>query len=283
MAKAPSGIIYERNTYSFLSKIGVLDTKIGYAGSGADIPDVTFRMGNKTAGVELKNNMSAAAGSLVLKYWHGAKFWDYGDDDGKPEKLFLKKIGDEYRVLDKMNGIGQTTDWSRAGPPAQQNDDSDPKKKIWVKPNSTYAKASEYDKKRFSGSRELYISTRSDVISNYYVRKKTYYFNLGNWGFYTFGNIDPLGLNGLLAKEGMQSIPNFTNAHSAQIRVRYQSKGTHYQFTMELDFKNITKSPYNIAPIRSGSKEEIDEKAFHNNKFRAIIDKMKLENNRKRR
>ena len=80
----------------------------------------------------------------------------------------------------------------------------------------------------------------STKIEQYYVKKKTYYVNVGTHGFFLMGNVNPFSLGG---------IPNFSEAITAKYRARVQNKGGgNYQFTFEMSFSPKIRSPYNIAP-----------------------------------
>ena len=58
---------------------------------------------------------------------------------------------------------------------------------------------------------------------------------------------------------GHSSIPDFNRSADCMIRVRCQYKGGgDYQFVMTLQFSKVTKSPYNIAPLKKGSSSTID-------------------------
>ena len=112
-------------------------------------------------------------------------------------------------------------------------------------------------------------SNKPDVptkaISDYYNTKDTYYLNVGTHGFFLFGS-DPLGLNTKLTKLRLAKIPDFAKAGSAttKIRIRVQDKSGSYQisFTLQFGMTAAQKSPYNIAPLKSGSKSEIDVAAL---------------------
>ena len=73
-------------------------------------------------------------------------------------------------------------------------------------------------------------------IEQYYVKKKTYYVNVGTHGFFLMGNVNPFGLGG---------IPKFSEAITAKYRARVQDKGGgNYQFTFEMSFSPKIRSPF---------------------------------------
>ena len=103
--------------------------------------------------------------------------------------------------------------------------------------------------------------------------KHTYYLNVATHGFYLLGGTDPGSLN----KYAKPIVPLWDDNHTAVLRIRIQSKGVTkaaeeekrkgwpftggqgYQITMEIQFKNVSKSPYNIGPI-IGKSAQINEK-----------------------
>ena len=87
---------------------------------------------------------------------------------------------------------------------------------------------------------------------NYYVKKNTYYVNVGTHGFYLMGTKNPLGFN---------NVPRFSTSATAGWRARCQYKGNdNYQFTFEMNFKMRAKSEFNIAPCTKSNVNIINDK-----------------------
>jgi hypothetical protein len=251
---AQEGFLYEEKAYAALQKYNI--TTGGTAGASHDKPDLTIQKGNKKIGCELKNSPTAA-GSLVLKYVNGK--WAFGDtgDDDSPEKEFLKALGMSSRLLQKM-----TSQWKGKTPMLQN--DATGKKKLAVGSWSVVAdkkRAYEHDLKMFGGQNEVHIDVGAKAVCDYYLTKKCSYINVGTHGFFTLNGTDTLGLNTKLRQLKHQPIPDFATSASCKIRVRVQLKSSSksdYQFVMTLQFSNVKKSPYNVAPLKAGSKSDID-------------------------
>lgn len=251
---AQEGFIYEDNANKALKKykISVGET----AGASHDKPDLTIKSATaKPTGCELKNSPTAA-GSLVLKYINGK--WAYGDtDDNSPEKDFLQSLGKKAKLLETM-----TANW-KGKIPMLQNDTTG-KKILRVGSWSVVtdkARAYEYDLEMFGGANEVHIDVGAKAVCDYYLTKKCSYINVGTHGFYTLSGVDHLGLNDNLKALKLPTIPDFAKNASCKIRVRVQLKSSSkkdYQFVMTLQFGGVVKSPYNIAPLRAGSKSDID-------------------------
>jgi hypothetical protein len=249
---ANQGQIYETKTHTMLDKLGMVSG--GSAGASHNIPDVTLLKGGKhKSGCELKNKPTAA-GSLVMQYVNGK--WKFGDVtiNGvvQEEKLLLKNIGIEYKILDLMNGKGHP--WGKNSPPILQYDSSGGKIVNGV-PYKTYSliqKAKFYkgDRKKFPGAHEVKQKINASSICDYYIAKGCSYMNVESHGFYTLNDQDDLGLNAFLAKKGYPLIPDFAASVNAAIRVRMQPKSLsrfEYQFTFTLTFTGPKKSPYNLS------------------------------------
>lgn len=245
------GFLYESNAYKSLRK-PIIHKDIstgGVAGASHDRPDLTIKVGNNTAGVELKNQPTAA-GSLVLQFQNGT--WQFGPTDDNPEKEFLKALGKKTNVLEILNKNWKT--------PVLQYDARG--NKIYI--GATLANAYARDLKEFAKlpMNVRYIDVPTKVISDYYNKKKTYYLNVGTHGLFLLGS-DPLGINKKLASKKLPPIPNFAKPGSAttKIRIRVQDKGGgSYQITFTLQFGMTAsqKSPYNIAPLMAGSSSSIN-------------------------
>lgn len=250
---AQEGFVYEEKAYKALQKYKI--STGGTAGASHDKPDLTIQaQGKKPTGCELKNSPTAA-GSLVLKYINGK--WAFGETDGEVEKEFLKALGQSAGLLQKM-----TTQW-KGKVPMLQNDVSG-KKKLRVGSWSDIKdkeRAYAHDISLFGAENEVHIDVGAKAVCDYYLKKKCSYINVGTHGFFTLNGTDALGLNPNLKKLKHPEIPNFATSATCKIRVRVQLKSSSkkdYQFVMTLQFGGVKKSPYNIAPLRAGSKSDID-------------------------
>ena len=253
---AQEGFAYEERAYAALQKYKI--STGGTAGASHDKPDLTIQnKANKKTGCELKNSPTAA-GSMVLKYFKGKwAFGDAGDEGANPEKEFLQALGKSARLLEKM-----TSQW-RGKAPMLQNDASG--KKMLVEGSwsvlADKKRAYDHDLKTFGAQNEVHINVGAKAVCDYYLKKKCSYINVGTHGFFTLNGRDDLGLNANLKKLGQPPIPNFATSAECKIRVRVQLKSSSksdYQFVMTLQFGGVKKSPYNIAPLRAGSKSDID-------------------------
>lgn len=260
---AQEGFKYEENAYKSLRK-PIIHKDISYggvAGASHDKPDLTIKVGKITSGVELKNQPTAA-GSLVLQFSDGK--WNFGPTDGNIEKEFLKALGTKMNVLKILN-----KHWKN---PILQYDKSGNKIYVGAKKSEAYRK----DLAAF-GKFPLnvrYIQVPTKAISDYYKAKKTYYLNVGTHGLFLFGS-DPLGLNTKLTKLNMEKIPDFAAPNSAttKIRMRVQDKSGSYQisFTLQFGMTTAQKSPYNIAPLKPGSKSDINVAELRANPIMRVL------------
>jgi len=252
---AQKGFEYESNAYSALQKYKI--STGGTAGASSDKPDLTIQRNGKTAGVELKNKPTSA-GSLVLQYDADSQRWNFGPTDGNPEKEFLASVGNGVDILNRLNEEWQS--------PALRYVNG----KKTFQGYSNYKKAYAYDLAKFGN---MYIDVSNKTIADYYNKKDCYYLNVGSNGLFLLNNSDPLKLNSALKEVRLQSIPNFSRADSAktQIRVRVQDKSGSYQFSFTLQFKSVSKSPYNLAPLSSGSSYVVDKSALSKNPILRIF------------
>lgn len=252
---AQEGFLYEEKAYAALEKYKI--STGGTAGASHDKPDLTIQNSKKVkTGCELKNSPTAA-GSLVMKYHKGK--WGFGDYKGDPEKEFMYALAVKAKLLQEMNTSGSKGAKWRGKTPALQNDASG--KKILAPGFTDKKKAYEFDLKQFGGDNEVHIDVGGKAVSDYYNSKKCHYINVGTHGFFLLNGSDPLKLNSNLIKLGHARIPDFSSSASCKIRVRCQYKGGgDYQFVMTLQFYGVAKSPYNLAPLKAGSKSEIDVK-----------------------
>jgi hypothetical protein len=248
------GFLYETNAYNALRKpIIHKDISDGTpAGASHDKPDLTIKVGRTSSGVELKNQPTAA-GSLVLQFHDGK--WNFGPTDGNVEKEFLRDLGTKAGVLKILN-----KNWTN---PVLQYDENGKKIYVGAKKSDAYRK----DLAAFGAFPQTvrYIDVPTKAISDYYNAKETFYLNVGTHGFFMFGS-DPLGISAKLTKLRLPKLPNFAASGSAttKIRIRVQDKSGSYQiaFTLQFGMTSSQKSPYNIAPLKSGSKSEIDVAAL---------------------
>jgi len=250
--------------------------------------------GGKGHGVELKISPTAA-GSLVMKYVVSSRAgkkgeWVYGSinksGDGDvvhAEKAFIRGMGDlgfgkkgeGEGLLKEMNSSGgRGKQWRLHDPALRVNPDGS---KCFGPGCDNIRAAYVLDLKHFGGQNEIKIPLgNASAISKYYNTKDTYYINVGTHGFFLLGS-DPLRLNKAMGEFGYPAIPDFGAAAKCMIRVRVHDKSRSgasgasflegaedrvggYQFTMTFQFSNVTKSPYNIAPLVAGSKSKIDLK-----------------------
>jgi len=252
--------------------------------------------GGKGHGVELKISPTAA-GSLVMKYVVSRRAgkkgeWVYGSinksGDGDvvhAEKAFIRgmgdlgfgKVGGGEGLLKEMNSSGNRgKQWRLHVPALRVNPDGS---KCFGPGCDNVRDAYNLDIKHFGGQNEIKIPLGgASAISEYYNTKKCYYINVGTHGFFLLGNRDPLKLNKAMRDLGYsKAIPDFGASAKCMIRVRVHDKSRSgpsggsffegaedrvggYQFTMTFQFSNVTKSPYNIAPLVAGSKSKIDLK-----------------------
>lgn len=253
------GFLYEENAYAALQKYDI--STGGTAGASHDKPDLTIQAkGKKPTGCELKNSPTAA-GSLVMKYYNGK--WDFGDYAGEVEKEMLVAIAKKANLLREMNTSGTAgTEW-RKSEPILQNDRAG-KKKLLVGDISKLKdrqRAYKKDISNFGGKKEIHIDVGSKAVCDYYITKKCSYINVGTHGFFTLNGQDDLGLNKKLKELGLEEIPDFAVNSKTIIRMRCQLKSTsqtQYQFSLTLQFSGVKKSPYNIAPLKAGTKSTID-------------------------
>lgn len=247
---AQQGFEYEENAMNALKKFGWVKPSAVTAGASHDKADLYLYHNNIEYGCELKKDL-ASAGSLVIHHIGSGKY-EYGDTEGSVEKEFLKGLGEDNRVI---SAISQK--W-RDSPFLQ--DKRDEKWVLRVKSTGKHLR-DRYNHDVKLG--DIYFPLSSTSISKYYNLKKTYYINVATHGFYLLGNSDPADFNKLVNPK----IPLWDLSHSAVLRIRFQSKGVTkaemaektkgfpftggqgYQITMEIQFKSVKKSFYNIAPI----------------------------------
>ena len=256
---AQKGFLYEENVAKALKKKNWVKSDYKPAGASSDRPDLDIFIDGKEYGCELKKNL-ASAGSLVIQHI-GNKKYEFGDTSGKEEKEFLKSIGMKAGVMRAIR-----SQW-KVEPFIQETRDEE-----WV---ARVRKSGLSLRERYSHDlkycKDILFTLPSSAISDYYNIKKTYYLNVGTHGFYLLGK-DPAGLN----KYAKPKIPQWKDMHTAILRVRIQSKGVTnaaaleksrgwpspgpqgYQITMEMQFKNVRPSPYNIGPV-SGKSATINQ------------------------
>lgn len=257
------GFLYEENAYDALKKYDI--STGGTAGASHDKPDLTIQAkGKKPTGCELKNSPTAA-GSLVMKYYKGK--WDFGDYKGEVEKEMLVSIAKKVGLLREMNTSGKAGTLWRKSTPVLQNNSSGGKILIIgdIKNLKDRQMAYAADIKNFGGSNELHIDVGSKAVCDYYLTKKCSYINVGTHGFFTLNGNDDLGLNKKLKEMGLPPIPDFGKSSDTIIRMRCHLKSkskAQYQWSLTLQFGNVKKSPYNIAPIKKGTKSTIDVDAL---------------------
>lgn len=256
---AQEGFLYEEKAYEALQKYDI--STGGTAGASHDKPDLTIQArGKKPTGCELKNSPTSA-GSLVMKYYNGK--WDFGDYKGEPEKEMLVSIAKAANLLREMNTSGNAGKNWRGKKPILQNTAAGGKTLMIGSISNLKDKQKAYkvDIANFGGENEVHIDVGSKAVCDYYITKKCSYINVGTHGFFTLNGKDDLGLNAKLKKLGLEEIPDFATNSETKIRVRCQLKSSSksdYQFALTLQFSGVKKSPYNIAPLKKGSKSDID-------------------------
>jgi len=256
--RTQEGFLYEENAYNALKGYGI--STGGTAGASHDKPDLTIQARGKKIGCELKNSPTAA-GSLVMKYFKGK--WSYGDYKGEIEKEMLVSIADKVNLLKEMNTSGpHGTAWRKSKPVLQNNQSGG---KILVVGDISNIEnrrnAYKIDLDNFGGENELHIDVGSKAVCDYYLTKKCSYICVGTHGFFTLNGKDVLGLNARLKILGYPPIPDFAKSSDTKIRMRCHLKSkskAQYQWSLTLQFSNVQKSPYNISPIKKGSKSDID-------------------------
>ena len=259
---AQQGFQYEENVAASLKKKNWVKQNYTPAGASSDRPDLDIFINGVEYGCELKKDL-ASAGSLVIHHLGDMKY-DYGETEGEKEKEFLKGLGENAGV---MNAI--KTKW-RIEPFIQKVRDSK-----WVeRVKAANLPLRERYRHDLKACPDIYFPLPRHTISQYYNLKSTYYLNVATHGFYLLGKTDPASLS--MNKFGVESVPLWDDCHTAVLRIRIQSKGITkaegiekikgfpftggqgYQITMEIQFKSVKRSIYNIGPI-IGKSASIDE------------------------
>jgi hypothetical protein len=245
---AQQGFVYETNASNALKDLNFVPADFKPAGAGHDQPDLIIMKRGEKAGCELKIT-DASAGSLVLKYISTdpkSSSWSFFNERNlgeNPEKDFIENVAQSiglFNILNKeWNAVPNKVDKSVAS-------------YAWHKEKIKDKSKEELYKEDVANFKELNGSIPTSHIEEYYNEKNTYYVNVGTHGFYMMGSNNPLGL---------KSVPTFASSANAKWRARVQYKGNGgYQFTFEMSFKMIKKSPFNIAPISKGSVIILKEK-----------------------
>lgn len=249
---AQQGFLYEENCAKALKKLNWVKPNYTPAGASSDRPDLDIYIQNKEYGVELKKDL-ASSGSLVIHHLGNGKY-EFGDTAGAKEKEFMKGLGVKSNVLNAIKRNWKT-------PPFIQKD----RDEKWIAKvrQSGLSLKERYDQD-LKNCRDIFFDLPANTISSYYNLKDTYYINVATHGFYLLGKNDPAGLQKGLT--GANKIPLWDNNHKAVLRIRIQSKGVTkaaanekrqgwpstgaqgYQITMEIQFKSVKKSMYNIGP-----------------------------------
>jgi hypothetical protein len=254
--KTQQGFLYEKNVARELKKYGWVQDSFTPAGAASDKPDLEFYYNRKTYACELKKDL-ASAGSLVIHHV-GNKKYEYGDTGGSDEKEFLKGLGITANLMYVIENK-----WR--GEPFIQKD----RDETWVervkRSGLDLRKRYEHDKRVCP---DIYFKLPNNTISKYYNLKNTYYINIANYGFFLLGNTDPANLNN--NRFGTDVVPLWDLNHESFLRVRIQAKGIAaaesqekklgyvkpgagqgYQITMEIQFKGVKQSIFNIGPTIS--------------------------------
>lgn len=228
---AQQGFQYEINACDVLKPMGFVPKDFKPAGAGHNQPDLMLLYKGEKAGCELKIT-AASAGSLVMKYNSTDKSNPWGFGKIKPdedEKLFIASIAEEVGVFARIKA-----EWKEEPFKREPKDDKWEATAGKLKPRERY----ERDRDTF---RDIIGEIPATKIEDYYIKKDTYYVNVGTHGFYLMGSSNPLKLKG---------VPRFGQSAKAIYRARVQYKGSdNYQFTFEMQFSMKSKSPFNIAPV----------------------------------
>lgn len=258
---AQQGFLYEENVAKALKKKGLVDKNYVPAGASSDRPDLDLYIDGKEYGCELKKDL-ASAGSLVLKYTNSNGSFNYGNTGGQKEKEFMKGLGVTNNVLQAIK-----LNWRKKLWIAEDRDAR------WVQRWEKAGKPNVEERYRedLKNCPDIYFPLPSTTIEKYYNLKDTYYLNVGTHGFYLLGITDPAKMN----QGASPKIPRWANSHQAVLRIRIQPKGVTkalqqeritkkptgaqgYQITMEISFKSVVKSVYNIGPVTKGSANIIE-------------------------
>lgn len=258
------GFLYEENAYEALQDWNI--STGGTAGASHDKPDLTIQARGKKTGCELKNSPTAA-GSLVMKYYKGK--WDFGEYKGEQEKEMLVSIAKKAKLLQEMNTSGKAgVEWRKSIPILQNNSSGAKILSVGdIKKIKDRQLAYATDIANFGGKKEIHIDVGSKAVCDYYITKNCSYINVGTHGFFTLNGQDDLGLNKKLITLGLDLIPDFATNSETIIRMRCHLKSksnAQYQWSLTLQFSGVKKSPYNIAPIKKGTKSAIDLIALKN-------------------
>jgi hypothetical protein len=244
------GFLYEENVAKALKKLNWVKPSYSPAGASSDRPDLDLWIKNVEYGCELKKSL-ASSGSLVIHHL-GDKKYAFGDTGDHKEKKFLEGLGQKAKVLQVINSRWRKT------PYIQKVRD-----KKW---EARVRRSGKLLRERYDtdlrNMRDIILPLPSTTIASYYNLKDTYYINVATHGFFLLGKKDPAKFN-----EGIdEPIPSWKDNHSAVLRIRVQSKGITkasqaekqkgfpfaggqgYQITMEIQFKSVKSSPYNIGP-----------------------------------
>lgn len=258
---AQEGFLYEENVAKSLKKKGLVAKDYKPAGASSDRPDLDLYINGEEYGCELKKDL-ASAGSLVLKYNNRNGSFDYGATGEQKEKEFMKGLGVSNRVMQSIK-----LNWKK---PLWIAEDRDAR---WVQRWEKAGKPNVEERYRedLKNCPDFYFTLPSNTIEKYYNLKETYYLNVGTHGFFLLGAKDPAKMNAGVSPK----IPRWSRSHQAVLRIRIQSKGITkalqqekntkkptgaqgYQITMEIQFKSVVKSPYNIGPVTKGSANIIE-------------------------
>lgn len=258
---AQEGFLYEENVAKTLKKLNWVKQSYTPAGAASDRPDLDLWIKNVEHGCELKKSL-ASSGSLVIHHL-GDRKYAYGNTDGHKEKQFLEGLGKNAKVLQKIS-----KEWKKVPFIQKVRDD-----KWEVKVRRSGLKLKERYSDDLQNMRDIKVPLPSSTIEKYYNLKDTYYINVASHGFFLLGPKDPAKFN----NGNDVPIPLWSRNHTAVLRVRVQSKGITkastaekqkgfpfaggqgYQITMEIQFKSVKQSPYNIGPT-IGKSANIDKR-----------------------
>jgi hypothetical protein len=259
---AQEGFLYEENCAKALQELHWVKPNYKPAGASSDRPDLDLWIDGIEYGCELKKDL-ASSGSLVVHFLGSGRGYAFGDTGGHKEKEFMKGLGEKARVLNAIKSKWKKDPWIQ-----KVRDDR------WV----ARARASGLDvrgryNEDLANMKDIFFNLPQDTISKYYNLKKTYYLNVATHGFFLLGRQDPAGLD----RHASPKIQLWDHNHRAILRVRIQSKGITkaaqsekskgwpskgaqgYQITMEIQFKTVKRTNYNIGPT-VGKSANIDKR-----------------------
>jgi hypothetical protein len=241
-APGTGGYRYEKDLIFYLNKNNNIPAGMNQpAGTDDSIPDITIQSKGNESGVEVKlsDNVPFGSGTIgfdYLKFSADLNPW-FMKESKKEAGQFISEMADQVNLIEEVN-----KKWF------YKNSKIDYYVPYKIEEQRQYFKGKNLPEKRIQyetdkkNLNDIYISCPVINISNYYIRKKSYYVQIGNKGLFWFGGPDPLNLKNILPKY---------NPIEAQFRIRVQYKtSTNYRYAYELYGKGLQKSPYSLGDAR---------------------------------